>query len=315
MLVAYDSENQLVTVLEKIPKKQAFSCPACKQPVRLKVGKVMRPHFAHISLKACHFYSENESAEHLNLKAELYKSLSKKVEVAVEHVLDEIGQIADVWVGNRLALEVQCSRLSEKRLIERSQAYHQSGIHVVWLLGKKLWLGKRISSLQQQFLQFSRNMGFYYFELDDRKRLIRLKYLIYQDLKGQVYHLTKTCSFDEDVLAFLRLPYQAQAVSHYSVKQDEKLLTYIQRQIYNGNRYWLRKQEQAYLSGSNLLGQPLSAFFPQVRPFDNRQLCLVTEDLTWFYQSFYSYYQKLGYNSIQMLYSPAFYGKIKETKG
>lgn len=312
MLVAHDSDNQLVTVLDGIPEKRDFFCPACKQPVRLKVGKVMRTHFAHISLAACQFYSENESAEHLGLKAELYKAISKTSKVEVERVLEEIGQIADVFVGERLALEVQCSRLSEKRLIERSQAYQRAGIHVLWLLGEKLWLGKKISPLQEQFLQFSKNMGFYYLELDHKQRLIRLKYLIYQDLKGQVHYLTKTCSFDEDVLSFLRLPYKAQAVSSYSVKQDDKILTYIQRQLYNGNQHWLKEQEKAYLSGGNLLGQPASAFFPQVRPFDSHKLSLVTDDLTWFYQAFYKYYQKLGASAVQTLYSPAFYGTIKE---
>lgn len=148
----------------------------------------MRTHFAHISLEACQFYSENESAEHLGLKAELYKAISKGAKVEIEHVLEEIGQIADVFVSERLALEVQCSRLSEKRLIERSQAYQRAGIHVLWLLGEKLWLGKKISPLQEQFLQFSKNMGFYYLELDHKQRLIRLKYLIYRDLKGQVHY-------------------------------------------------------------------------------------------------------------------------------
>lgn len=91
-------------------------------------------------------------------------------------------------------------------------------------------------------------------------------------------------------MSFLRLPYKAQAVSSYSVKQNEEILTYIQRQLYNGNRYWLKEQEKAYLSGGNLLGQPASAFFPQVKPFDSHKLSLVTEDLTWFYQVFYKYY-------------------------
>ena len=104
----------------------------------------------------------------------------------------------------------------------------------------------------------------------------------------------------------------AQAVSSYSVKQDDKILTYIQRQLYNGNQHWLKEQEKADLSRGNLLGQPVSAFFPQVRPFDSHKLSLVTENLTRLYQAFDRYYQKLGASAVQTLYSPAFYGTIKE---
>ena len=101
----------------------------------------MCPHFAHKSLQDCQFFSENESAQHLSLKAALYKSLVNHGEkVRIEKVLSEMGQIADLFVGDSLALEVQCSRLSQQRLRERTRAYHQTGYEVRWLLGEDLWL-------------------------------------------------------------------------------------------------------------------------------------------------------------------------------
>ena len=72
MLLAKSEEGLLLNAMEKQPSlgDQLF-CPACSGAVRLKKGRVMRPHFAHISLENCSFYTENESAEHLNLKAGL----------------------------------------------------------------------------------------------------------------------------------------------------------------------------------------------------------------------------------------------------
>ena len=51
MLSALDENGRLVSLLDEIPKKQAFTCPACHSPVRLRHGQIMRPHFAHVSLE------------------------------------------------------------------------------------------------------------------------------------------------------------------------------------------------------------------------------------------------------------------------
>ena len=73
MFVARNHKGLLCNALEeKIEKGADFVCPACSGAVRFKKGKVMQPHFAHVSLEECSFYRENESAEHLNLKAELF---------------------------------------------------------------------------------------------------------------------------------------------------------------------------------------------------------------------------------------------------
>lgn len=206
MLSALDEKGRLVSLLDEISEKQTFTCPACHSPVRLRHGQIMRPHFAHVSLKNCDFYSENESDEHLQLKAALYQALSQSENVTVEAVLPELHQVADVLVNDNLALEVQCSRLSEKRLRERTTSYHKAGFNVLWLLGEKLWLGERLTPLQRHFLYFSQNMGFHLWELDAKQRLVRLHYLIYEDWHGKVHYLTKSCSLSGNLMAFFRLP-------------------------------------------------------------------------------------------------------------
>lgn len=84
MLSALDEKGQLVSVLDGIPDKQAFRCPACYAALHLKNGMVLRPHFAHVSLEQCDFYHENESSEHLQLKAALYRAITRTDDVVVE---------------------------------------------------------------------------------------------------------------------------------------------------------------------------------------------------------------------------------------
>lgn len=311
MLSALDEKGRLVSLLDEISEKQTFTCPACHSPVRLRHGQIMCPHFAHVSLKNCDFYSENESDEHLQLKAALYQALSQSENVTVEAVLPELHQVADVLVNDNLALEVQCSRLSEKRLRERTTSYHKAGFNVLWLLGEKLWLGERLTPLQRHFLYFSRNMGFHLWELDAKQRLVRLHYLIYEDWHGKVHYLTKSCSLSGNLMAFFRLPYQKQKLSTYDVNQDSNLLSYIQRQLSSRNTSWLKRQEKAYLQGKNLLTLPLSAYFPQVRPPEVKDsFCQISQDLSDFYETFRRYYQNQSEKGVQRLYPPAYYGRM-----
>ena len=311
MLSALDEKGRLVSLLDEISEKQTFTCPACHSPVRLRHGQIMRPHFAHVSLKNCDFYSENESDEHLQLKAALYQALSQSENVTVEAVLPELHQVADVLVNDNLALEVQCSRLSEKRLRERTTSYHKAGFNVLWLLGEKLWLGERLTPLQRHFLYFSQNMGFHLWELDAKQRLVRLHYLIYEDWHGKVHYVTKSCSLSGNLMAFFRLPYQKQKLSTYDVNQDSNLLSYIQRQLSSRNTSWLKRQEKAYLQGKNLLTLPLSAYFPQVRPPEVKDsFCQISQDLSDFYETFRRYYQNQSEKGVQRLYPPAYYGRM-----
>ena len=168
MLIAKNQKGLLVSALENgLNREETYRCPGCQGIVLLRQGQVMCPHFAHKSLQDCQFFSENESAQHLSLKAALYQSLDNHGEkVCIEKVIPELGQIADLFVGDSLALEVQCSRLSQKRLRERTLAYHQIGYEVRWLLGQELWLGQRLTDLQRDFLYFTAKIGFHLWELD-----------------------------------------------------------------------------------------------------------------------------------------------------
>lgn len=271
----------------------------------------MQPHFAHISLEECRFYRENESAEHLNLKAELFRWAVQTEEVEVEAFLPALQQIADLLVDEKLALEVQCSPLSIERLQERTLSYRQHGYQVLWLLGRKLWLKDSLTRLQKDFLYFSKNMGFHLWELDQEKQVLRLKYLIHEDLHGKVQYKTKNFPFGHSqLLDILRLPFQKQEMNSFLAQQDPQICNYIRRQLYYQQPRWMRLQAQLYQAGDNLLTKSAEDFYPQVRPIQAASFCQITTDLTDYYQQFENYYVNLQQKNLQIVYSPAFYTRI-----
>ena len=226
-----------------------------------------------------------------------------------------MGQIADLFVGDSLALEVQCSRLSQQRLRERTRAYHQAGYEVRWLLGEDLWLGRRLTDLQRDFLYFTAKIGFHLWELDWKREEIRLKYLIYEDIFGKVYYLTKAWSLTENLMTVLRFPYQAEQVETYQVTQRKKVSHVIQRELMGKNPRWMRRQEEAYLKGMNLLCLSDQDFFPQVRfPESKQGFVQIRQSLEGFEKLFKQYYRKRHFSYRQTLYPPTFYAKIVKNR-
>lgn len=309
MFLARDDRGQVLNLLEEQDVTRGnFSCPSCGNPVRFKQGKVMRPHFAHVSLEDCQGYAENESAEHLELKASLFRWARKGHLVQVEAALPELKQIADLLVGDKLALEVQCSPLSKDRLAERTQTYQAAGYQVLWLLGEKLWLGESITKLQRDFLYFSQGLGFFLWELDLNKQQLRLKYLIHEDLHGQVQYKSKIFPFEEgDLLEVLRLPFQQKGVASFLAKSDRQICRYVRQQLYFRSAKWMRLQEQLYQLGDNLLTKQAQDFYPQVRPIEASYFCQIQQDLTSYYENFKRYYAETLNKEVQIVYSPAFY--------
>ena len=317
MLIAKNQEGNLVSALEtSLQRKEPYSCPGCQGVVLLRHGQVMCPHFAHKSLQDCQFFSENESAQHLSLKATLYQSLDNHGErVCIEKILPELGQIADLFVGDSLALEIQCSRLSQQRLRERTCAYHQAGYEVRWLLGEELWLNGRLTDLQRDFLYFTAKIGFHLWELDWKREEIRLKYLIYEDIFGKVYYLTKAWPLTENLMTVLRFPYQAEKGETYKVTQRKKVSYVIQRELMGKNSRWLRRQEKAYLKGMNLLCLSDQDFFPQVRfPESKQGFVQIRLSIDGFEKLFMQYYRKRHFSYKQTLYPPTFYAKIVKNR-
>ncbi|AUA19390.1 competence protein CoiA [Streptococcus suis] len=312
MLVVLDEDGQVFNVLENPAPQGRYSCPGCGGLVRYKSGKVLRPHFAHVTLRDCTYFSENESAQHLSLKSSLYKWLQGQEEVELEAYLPAIKQVADLLVNQQLALEVQCSSLSISRLQERTTDYQQAGIAVLWLLGKDLWLGERLTNLHKQFLYFSMNMGFHLWELDDEKNELRLRYLIHEDLRGKVHCLTKAFPFGQgNLLDILRLPFAKQALSHLTCPLDRDLPRYIAQQLYYKSPNWLALQAESYSRGENLLIKTAEEWYPHIRlPSSAIGFAQIKQDLTPIYQAFDLFYDKAKDKRKQILYPPIMYRQL-----
>ncbi|HEM6346622.1 TPA: competence protein CoiA [Streptococcus suis] len=312
MLVALDEDRQIFNLLENPAPQGRYSCPGCGGLVRYKSGKVLRSHFAHVTLRDCTYFSENESAQHLSLKSEIYSWLVEKEQVELEKCLPKIGQVADLLVNNGLALEVQCSSLPISRLQVRTKAYYDTGYQVVWLLGKDLWLKERLTNLHKQFLTFSMNMGFHLWELDDEKKELRLRYLIHEDLRGKVHGLTKVFPFGQgNLLDILRLPFAKQTLSSMTCPMDEDLPRYIAQQLYYKSPKWLALQAEAYGRGENLLTKTALDWYPHYRlPRSAIGFAQIKQDLTPIYQAFDLFYDKAKDKRKQILYPPIMYRQL-----
>ena len=118
--------------------------------------------------------------------------------------------------------------MSQKLLGHRSQGYRSQGCQVIWLLGEILWLKERLTQLQKGFLYFSQNMGFYVWELDLKKQVLRLKYLLHQDLRGKLHFQVKEFPYGQgNLLEILRFPYQKQKLPRFTVFQDSTICHYM----------------------------------------------------------------------------------------
>lgn len=319
MLVALDEQGKAINILEKPGLQGAFYCPACKSPLRLKRGTIKMPHFAHVSLEGCDSWSEHESAQHLELKLNLYQWFSQKEKVEIEKYLPEIQQTADLLVNDRLVIEVQCSSLSLQRLVERTENYRKAGYFVLWLQGRDLWLKNSLTSLQKNLLYYSEDYGFYFWELDLDNQKIRLKSLIHQDLQGRMIYLTE--EFDllrGDIIEILRLPFKAQKKLNIKVPKNEKTRFFIQKQLYHRTPKWLKIQEKYYQEGKNLLTEDwnknywsppgLNLLTYSFEKDVKETFCQIETSLVDYYQNFYENFEAEG---IEILHAPCFYAIIK----
>ena len=112
-------------------------------------------------------------------------------------------------------------------------------------------------------------------------------------------------------MTVLRFPYQAEQVETYQVTQRKKVSHVIQRELMGKNPRWMRRQEEAYLKGMNLLCLSDQDFFPQVRfPESKHGFVQIRLSIDGFEKLFMQYYRKRDFSYKQTLCPPNFYAKI-----
>lgn len=119
-------------------QKIKFYCPQCHQPVRLKIGTINMPHFAHVSNAACdQLFSEGESVLHLKGKMLLFEWLKGRGHtIELEPYLSKLAQRPDLLLQKLdkfTAIEFQCSAITHEKWRERTDGYQKGKIDVVWL--------------------------------------------------------------------------------------------------------------------------------------------------------------------------------------
>lgn len=97
-------------------------CQSCRQPMRVKAGRVKRPHFAHKHLKACSYGTE--SPEILQARAVLYEWLFK-------------------WFGDGVTVEKQMEGVQLPRPVDCWVEARQ-GIFAYWIFEAGIQLDTRI---------------------------------------------------------------------------------------------------------------------------------------------------------------------------
>lgn len=139
LLIALNKNAEIVTAHEKLCKAKLFYCPACKNRVYLKIGRIIRPHFAHYVNEACNVFSEGETKEHLEGKLQLANHLKiREKNVQLEAYLPELKQRPDILFeknDRKIALEFQCSSIPVESIVERTHGYLNAHYEVIWILG------------------------------------------------------------------------------------------------------------------------------------------------------------------------------------
>lgn len=145
-------------------QSQHWQCKFCGKAMTPKVGPIRIWHFAHKqSASDCPFRTESdsESTHHLLLKRTSGEALSKYfgnqfASLEYEVRVPEARRIADVMItlkdDSRIAVEAQLSPITLEHLQERTHAYLNSGIEVVWVFLEENLKSEGLWSMLRQWL-------------------------------------------------------------------------------------------------------------------------------------------------------------------
>jgi len=165
MYTALNDSGKIVFADRILDYNQSFKCPGCNDSVFLKRGITRIAHFSHYARSVCQTFSEGETTEHLNGKKLIYDSLSNRNEiVTMEPYLPELLQRPDLlWKkkdGTSLAIEFQCSPLSSRKMVERTNGYKSAGYDVIWILGSRFLFKGRLTPFHKLVLKENNSNNF-----------------------------------------------------------------------------------------------------------------------------------------------------------
>jgi competence protein CoiA len=169
--------------LRLLSRSKMLFCPECQSVLRFASGVQVSAHFKHDHNSDCSYDSEPETEEHIQGKIQIRNWLVQNypdAHVEFEYKIVETNQRADVIAifpnGEKIAFEMQCSKIQGSVWKERHQLYEKSGIKDYWILG-------------QSVHKYGKSNG----EVDtDKHQLISLASEIYNLQNSLVFLDTKT---------------------------------------------------------------------------------------------------------------------------
>lgn len=135
-----------------------FECQDCNAPMIIRMGDIVRAHFAHkpgYEDRDCWFRSAGETEAHLSAKQSIAAALVRseyfrgaKVELEYRIETAAARRYIDVYMelpdGRRFAHEAQLANQSIAQFAQRTQDYKDAGIIPVW------WLGQSVDSIENR---------------------------------------------------------------------------------------------------------------------------------------------------------------------
>lgn len=138
MLEAALDENKRIVFCKESLKGKDYFCPECKDPVRLRSGELLSPHFYHYQGSLCRH--AKVGSEHLAVQ-EMFKSKFAQG-CQLERWFPSQSRIADIFLPDYgLVIEVQYSPISPQEVLQRVFDYQTLGLEVIWILDFERFLG------------------------------------------------------------------------------------------------------------------------------------------------------------------------------
>lgn len=174
MYAALNEKNILINA-QDCENRENYFCPKCKQPVKLVEGAA-RAFFKHENQRTNDI---NEHEYHKNGKRLLVEALQQvqTANVRTEHYLKQIDQRPDILIGDHLAIEYQCAKISVSKLACRVKNYFQANINSIWILGRD-YLSSSLTKQHLKFVNYQPNWGFYILMFDPLKKVLVIFYWI-----------------------------------------------------------------------------------------------------------------------------------------
>lgn len=252
LLIALNETQNLVLADHSLSKTAHYRCPSCKTPVHLKLGTVIRPHFAHFQNEACDVFSEGETLEHVEGKLQLKEWIEKLgFKVKLEAYIPKLKQRPDLLVqvdDKQIALEFQCSFIPIQKVIERTKGYLNAGYEVIWILGESFNYRNTLTEFQKACL-FQRGHQLQLFHYNTEKQRLTVRSQFYYNQAKQLMskkHTYKTNQHQK----LKRFYFEQPIIGHPNVKRRHYKL--IHRLTPRTNPF----TELLYLNQENLIGMP-----------------------------------------------------------